>query len=236
MKLLLLSNSTMKGEEYLRYPMPMISNFLGKESLKGAFIPYAGVTISYDDYESKVKLRFSELGHQIESVHKSDSPIDAVNNADFIVVGGGNSFMLLHQLYETDLLRVIKNKVAEGIPYIGWSAGSNMACPSIKTTNDMPIVYPVSFDALSLISFQINPHYTEKTIEGHGGESRLDRLSEFIVANPEVKVACLEEGCAIEVCNEDIKYFGKKDLLILSANNNKTYIKANSLFPDGLGL
>ncbi|MFV0346707.1 MAG: dipeptidase PepE [Bacteroidales bacterium] len=229
MQLLLLSNSTMKGEEYLEYPLPMISNFLGKQALKGAFIPYAGVRLSYDEYESKVKKRFEELGHQLESVHKSASPIDTVNNADFIVVGGGNSFMLLHKLYETGLLDAIKKKVAKGAPYIGWSAGSNMACPTIKTTNDMPIIQPKSFDALGLIPFQINPHYTEKTIDGHGGESRLDRLSEFLVANPGLTVICLEEGCAIEVHDNNFKYLGKNDLLVLSTNGEKAYYKPNSL-------
>lgn len=219
----------MKGEEYLRYPMPMISNFLGKQTMKGAFIPYAGVRLSYDEYENKVKNRFEELGHQLESVHRSSSPIDTVNNADFIVVGGGNSFMLLHKLYETGLLDAIKKKVAKGAPYIGWSAGSNMACPTLKTTNDMPIIQPKSFDALDLIPFQINPHYTEETIDGHGGESRLDRLSEFLVANPDMEVICLEEGCAIEVHNNDIKYLGNKDLLVLSKDDKRKYYKPDSL-------
>jgi dipeptidase E len=194
MRLLLISNSTNAGEEYLDYPKNNIKEFLGNEKITALFIPFAGVTFSYDDYEAKVKSRFNEIGHDIVSIHHFDDKIEAIKKADAIVIGGGNTWELTRKLHELDLLFVIKDKVKKGMPFIGWSAGSNVACPTIKTTNDMPIVDPLGLDVLNLVPFQINPHYLDKNPDGHGGETREDRIMEFIELNQNMYVAGLREG------------------------------------------
>lgn len=228
MKLLLFSNSTNKGEEYFTFPIPHIQEFLGNEPLKIAFVPYAGVTISFDEYTAKVKARLEPLGYTVQGVHEDASPKVVIENADVVVVGGGNSFALLKRLYDHDLVELIKKKVKRGAPYIGWSAGSNMACPTLKTTNDMPIVKPISFGALNLVPFQINPHYTEEVLPNHGGESRLQRLEEFLVLNNTVKVAALPEGTFLKRINNELSFHGTQPMKILTANNAPEIIQPNS--------
>ena len=210
MRLLLISNSTNAGEEYLDYPKNNIKEFLGKEKTTCLFIPYAGVTFSFDEYEAKVKQRFNEIGHDIVSIHKFDNPVEAVKNAEAIVIGGGNTWHLTRMLHDNNLIEAIREKVQNGTPYIGWSAGSNVACPTIKTTNDMPIIDPKGFDVLNLVPFQINPHYLDKNPEGHGGETREDRILEFIEINPDVYVAGLREGCMFLVEDNKMKLIGNK--------------------------
>lgn len=199
MRLLLISNSTNAGEEYLRYPMPYISDFLGKKGLQCAFIPYAGVTISYENYISKVRERFESIGQKITSVHETDEPLILIEKADVIVVGGGNTFQLLKKVQEMGMIDPIKKRVLKGTPYIGWSAGANMACPTIRTTNDMPVVQPESFEALNLVPFQINPHYLDVNPDGHAGETREARIEEFIHLNRDIKVAGLREGTMLRI-------------------------------------
>ena len=210
MRLLLISNSTNAGEEYLDYPKNNIKEFLGSQKIQALFIPYAGVTFSFDQYEAKVKQRFNEIGHDIVSIHHFDNPVEAVNNAQAIVIGGGNTWHLTRLLHDNNLIEPIRNKVLNGTPYIGWSAGSNVACPTIKTTNDMPIIDPKGFDVLNLVPFQINPHYLDKNPEGHGGETREDRIMEFITVNTDVYVAGLREGCMFLVENGKMKLIGNK--------------------------
>jgi len=212
MRLLLISNSTNAGEAYLDYPKHNIHNFLGEKCVKCLFIPYAGVTVTWDDYEKKVKNRFNEVGHDIISIHHFDDPVKAVEEADCIVIGGGNTWKLLHDMHENKLIEPIRKKVLAGTPYIGWSAGSNVTCPTLMTTNDMPIIDPLGFDALNLIPFQINPHYLDKKVEGHGGESREDRILEFIEVNRNVYVAGLREGCMFVVEGNSMKIIGQRNL------------------------
>ena len=173
MKLLLLSNSTIKGEAYLGWPKQDLLDFCAGVK-KIAFVPFAAVTFSYDEYVESVQ---QALGDDFEviGVHSVQDKLELIKSADCLAVGGGNTFRLLAKMQEYDLLSTIRQRVENGVPYIGWSAGSNVACPTLMTTNDMPIVQPESFSALGLISFQINAHYTAKTIAGHGGESRQDR-------------------------------------------------------------
>lgn len=197
MKLLLLSNSTNPGQPYLEWPMGYIDRFLGDER-SILFIPYAAVSFSYDKYEEMVANAMKSAGITVRSIHHESSPKDAIASAKAIVVGGGNTFHLLRTLQELDLIEGIRLKVQSGTPYIGWSAGSNLACPTIRTTNDMPIVEPKSFNALNLIPYQINPHFTEQKIAGHGGESRLQRLLEYSAIN-EIPVVCLPENCGIRI-------------------------------------
>lgn len=194
MRLLLISNSTNPGEPYLDYPKNNIKEFLGVTPVKAIFIPYAAVTIPFDLYEKKVSERFREIGHDIVSIHRFGDPAEAVFNSAAIVVGGGNTWNLLKMLHEKKLIEIVRQKILQGTPYIGWSAGSNVACPTIRTTNDMPVVEPASFRAFNLIPFQINPHYLDANPAGHAGETREQRIEEFIEVNPDIFVAGLREG------------------------------------------
>ncbi|WP_439182241.1 dipeptidase PepE [Carboxylicivirga taeanensis] len=214
MNLLLISNSTMAGEAYLDYPKHDIARFLGKEKTTCLFIPYAGVSVSFDDYEAKVKQRFNEVGHDVVSIHHADDPVKAVEEADAIVVGGGSTWQLLRMIHDNELTEPIRKKVLSGTKYIGWSAGSNLACPTIKTTNDMPIIDPLGFDALNLIPFQINPHYLDANPEGHGGETREERILEFLQVNQTMTVAGLREGCMFTFTDGKIGYSGKLPLRV----------------------
>jgi dipeptidase E len=208
MRLLLISNSTKAGEEYLDYPKFNIRDFLGPEKVTALFIPYAGVTVTFDDYESKVRDRFREIGHDIVSVHRFADPVEAVKNAEAIVVGGGNTFRLAQLLHSNGLVGPVREAVKNGIPYIGWSAGANAACPTICTTNDMPIVNPGSFEAFRLVPFQINPHYLDINPPGHAGETREMRIKEFTEINRNVYVAGLREGTMLRISDDKIELIG----------------------------
>ncbi|MGI6338395.1 MAG: dipeptidase PepE [Bacteroidales bacterium] len=209
MRLLLISNSTNLGERYLEHPGEAIRNFLGSEPRKALFLPYAAVTFSYEEYEKKVSDRFRELGHDIISIHRFSDPVEAVRNAQAIVVGGGNTWQLLKQILSHNLTDVVREKVIEGIPYIGWSAGANVACPSIRTTNDMPVCDPGSMSAFNLIPFQINPHYIDANPAGHAGETREQRIMEFIELNPELWIIGLREGTMLRIENGRIMLSGQ---------------------------
>jgi dipeptidase E len=214
MRLLLISNSTNPGEPYLDYPKNYIREFLGQKPVKALFIPYAAVTFSFDQYESKVAERFREIGHDIVSVHRFTDPVAAISEAAAIVVGGGNTWKLLKMIRDNNLIDIVRRKVLSGTPYIGWSAGSNVACPTIKTTNDMPVIEPDSFGAFNLIPFQINPHYLDANPAGHAGETREQRIEEFIEVNPGVFVAGLREGCLLLREGENIRLTGNRNVRI----------------------
>lgn len=210
MKLLLISNSTNPGEPYLDYPKNNIRDFLGKKPVRVLFIPYAAVTFSYDLYEQKVSERFREIGHDIESIHRLSNPSEAVRNAAAIAVGGGNTWKLLKTIRDNNLIEAVREKVLGGTPYIGWSAGSNVACPTIRTTNDMPVTEPDSFESFNLVPFQINPHYLDANPEGHAGETREQRIEEFIEINPDLYVVGLREGTMLLVENGKMKLIGPR--------------------------
>lgn len=210
MKLLLISNSTMPGEAYLDYPKHEIKKFLGNKPLTALFIPYAAVTFSFDIYEQKVAERFGELGYQVRSIHRYNDPVQAVNEAEAIVVGGGNTWQLVRMMHDNRLMEAIRTKVMSGTPYVGWSAGSNVVCPTLRTTNDMPIIDPKGFDTIGLVPFQINPHYLDANPEGHGGETREQRIEEFLEINPEVYVVGLREGTMLRVEGRQIDLIGSR--------------------------
>ena len=210
MKLLLISNSTNAGEAYLDYPKVNIQEFLGKNIRKVLFLPYAGVTFSFDDYAAKVQDRFDEIGYEVDSIHKHDDPVEAVRQAETIVVGGGNTWQLTRLIHDNNLIDTIREKVLTGTPYIGWSAGSNMACPTIKTTNDMPIIDPRGLHAFNLIPFQINPHYMDANPDGHAGETREKRITEFLEVNRSMYVIGLREGTMLRVVNKNIELIGHR--------------------------
>jgi dipeptidase E len=210
MRLLLISNSTNPGEAYLDYPKHQIRAFLGDTPVDALFIPYAGVTISFDDYEKRVQERFSEVGHAVHSIHRAADPVQAIMGSEAIVVGGGNTFQLIKMIQENGLIGPVRKKVLAGTPYVGWSAGSNITCPTIRTTNDMPILEPKSFNAFNLVPFQINPHYMDKNPPGHAGETREDRIMEFLAANPGETVLGLREGCMFLVEGNSMTLIGKR--------------------------
>ena len=193
MRLLLLSNSTLAGQPYLEWATSHLHDFLGPDVRRLAFAPFAAVRFSYDEYVQRVQ---AALGDRVEVVglHREG---DVLGRADAVAVGGGNTFHLLRALYQTGLLDRIETAVRSGMPYAGWSAGSNVAGPSVRTTNDMPIVEPPSLSALCLVPFQINPHYTDAHPPGHQGETRRERIAEFVTANPGVPVVGLPEGTAL---------------------------------------
>ena len=196
--ILLLSNSTSPGRPYLAHARDWIADAVG-DARRVAFVPYAAVTFSYDDYVGRVRDALDGLGLDVVGVHTSADPAGVVASADAVFVGGGNTFHLLQECYRHGLLDAIRQRVAAGAPYVGWSAGANLAGPTVRTTNDMPIVEPPSLDALGLVPVQINPHYTDAHPPGHQGETRAQRLAEFVAANPEVPVVGLPEGTAVRI-------------------------------------
>lgn len=213
MNLLLISNSTNAGEPYLKYPIQEIAKTL-KGVTEVVFIPYAAVTFSYDEYERRVQERFNEIGIKVSSVHRALNKRNFVRHAQAIVIGGGNTFALLKKMQEEDLLDMIYRRVKAGVPYVGWSAGSNVTCPTICTTNDMPIVQPASFRAIGLVSFQINPHYLDSNPKGHAGETREQRINEYLEANRSRYVVGLREGCMLRLVDDSIELIGNRPMRI----------------------
>ena len=215
-KILLLSNSTMAGEEYLKYALPYIDKFIIKKNVKILFIPYAIVTSSYDGYEKKINNALAKIHLKVRSIHHEKNKKNAIKNCDIIMVGGGNTWELLRKMQAFDILKTVATKVNKGTTYIGWSAGANLACPTIKTTNDMPIIEVSTMNALNLLSFQINPHFLDKNPKGHGGETREDRINEFLEINKKTIVVGLREGTMLWIENEKIKLYGDKPCRIFS--------------------
>lgn len=230
MRLLLLSNSTNAGEAYLSYSKKDIKRFLGDNVLNILFIPYAAVTFSYDDYEQKVNGALEEVNIQVKSIHHYSDAYEAVIAADAIMIGGGNTWKLLKTLREQNLLDLIKEKTIKGMPYVGWSAGSNVACPTIKTTNDMPIVDPKGFEALDLVKFQINPHYLDVSPANHGGETREMRIEEFLQENQTAYVVGLREGTMLELENQNLKLIGDRNARIFKYGKEPRELNNSSDF------
>ncbi len=204
----MLSSSKVGSEDYLQHAIPMLDQHLPdiKELL---FIPFAGVSVSWDDYTTKVQNALPD--YKVKGIHQFSNAYQALENAQAILVGGGNTFNLLNQLYQQDLIDTVKSQVNKGIPYIGWSAGSNICGNSIRTTNDMPIIQPPSFDALNFVPFQLNPHYTDYQPPGHNGETRAQRIEEFCILNPEMPVIGIREGCALLLQGESLVLKGELD-------------------------
>ena len=225
MKLLLISNSTNAGEEYLKYPVENIGRHL-QGVCEIVFVPYAAVTFSYDEYERKVQKRFDEIGIRVRSVHRAADPRKAIREAEAICVGGGNTFALAKKMQEQGLMTAILRKIKEGTPYVGWSAGSNVCCPTICTTNDMPIVEPQSFQAIGAVRFQINPHYLDANPEGHAGETREQRILEYIEANPRRYVVGLREGCMLRLENGSLELIGSRPMRIFKKGIEPFEVKA----------
>jgi dipeptidase E len=204
-RLLLISNSTLYGSGYLDHAEGAISDFLG-EVKRVLFVPFA--LYDRDAYAGTARERFKAMGYGLDSIHEAPDARQAVNDAEALFIGGGNTFRLLKALYDFDLLLPIRRRVAEGMPYIGSSAGSNVACPTIKTTKDMPIVQPPSFDSLGLVSFQISPHYLDPDPHSkHMGETQEERIIQFLEENS-TPVVGLREGAILRVEESSIELKG----------------------------
>lgn len=232
--MLLISGSKYKDTGYLVHCTPWLQQFLSLyQGKKMAFVPYAGVRRTYDEYEKAVQEALAPLNMEIISVHRGAKHADIIEQADVIGIGGGNTFCLLKGLYEHNLLEPIRAKVNAGTPYYGWSAGANVAGSSMMTTNDMPITYPPSFDALNLFPHQINPHFISGKMQGHNGESREERLSEFLIINPNALVYALPEGTALHIEGDKATVLGAQgaqDVLCFSKDMQLNTFPVNSTF------
>jgi dipeptidase E len=219
-----------QGAGYLEYPQSEIKDFLGAPVKRVLFVPFASVVRTFDEYAEAVRAPFEAMGYELDSIHQFTNASEAVKNAEAIIIGGGNTFHLLRSLYESALIETIRERVLRGMPYIGWSAGSNVACPTIRTTNDMPIVEPPSLNALDLVPFQINPHYTDEHPAGHQGETRAQRIAEFIEANRGIYVVGLREGSMLRVEDSTLSLRGELQARVfISGEEAREYQPEDSL-------
>jgi len=210
MRLLLLSSSR-KGETgYLEHAKPALREFLGEKVKRLLFVPYARVVGGYDAYVEQVRQVFGDLGSEVDGIHRAENPIQAIAQAEAVAVGGGNTWHLAREVHRLMLSEPIRRKVRAGTPYIGWSAGSNLACPTFQTTNDMPVCEPLGLDALGLIPFQINPHYLHGNPPGFHGETREERIREYLELYPGVCVVGLREGTMFRIEDGSIRLLGEQ--------------------------
>ncbi|QIZ76032.1 dipeptidase PepE [Ferrimonas lipolytica] len=226
-KILLLSSSRADGTGYLAHAIEMLRELVQPDS-RWLFIPYAGVSISYDQYHQMVMDALPQLQCQIDSAHQLEDPAAVLDKYDGVLVGGGNTFHLLHELYRFNLIEAIQSQCTQGMHYIGWSAGSNVAGLSIRTTNDMPIIEPPQFTALELVPFQLNPHYIDYHPPGHHGETRQQRLEEFTKVAPLTPVIAIQEGSALLINNNRMTLQGHKPGFLFQGATQKQQIEVNA--------
>ena len=206
LRILLVSNSTLHGRGYLDHVEEEIRDLLGGTARRVLFFPYA--LHDRDGYAAKAREHFTAMGYELISAHAADDPQKAVADADAIFIGGGNTFRLLKALQDLELIEPIRQRIRNGAPYIGSSAGSNVAGPTIKTTKDMPIVQPRSFDALGLVPFQISPHFQDPDpTSKHMGETQEERILQFLEEN-ETPVLGMREGAWVRVENRSVALRG----------------------------
>lgn len=228
--IIIASTSTIHGGNFLEYLLPELQSFFSnvKQLL---FIPYARPSgISHDDYTKKVSEAFNKINISVKGIHEFENPVEALENAEGIFTGGGNTFLLVSQLYKNNVIDALEKVVKNGTPYLGTSAGSNICGLTMNTTNDMPIVYPPSFRTLGFVSFNINPHYLDP-IEGstHMGETRETRINEFHHFNPQPVVG-LREGSWLEVKGDSILLKGTLTARIFKRNEKPIEVEPNSDF------
>ena len=233
-RILLLSTSTVHGSGFLEYCTEEIADhFQGCGSV--LFVPYASPGgMSYDEYTDRVARQFAAIGLGVEGIHTRPEPALAVGEAAGLFIGGGNTFLLLRELYRQDLLRQIRRRVEEGMPYMGSSAGSNVAGLTIGTTNDMPIVHTPSFDALGLVPFNLNPHYLDPDPDStHMGETRQTRIQEFHMQNQEPVIG-LREGAWLRVAGPAMRLEGRSGARLFRHDGEPEELAAGSDLSDML--
>lgn len=225
-KVLMLSSSRQSDEPYLYHAKTMIQTHLnGIENV--LFIPFAGVSVNWDAYTAKVQEALPEI--TVTGIHQQDDTQKAVSNAQAILVGGGNTFNLLNEIYRQNLFRAIQQRVVAGMPYIGWSAGSNLCGLSIRTSNDMPIIQPQSFSTFGFINAQINPHYTDFVAPGHNGETRDQRIAEFCALYPDVSVIGIREGSALLRKDNKLVLLGEQDAVIFTGKQRDVILAGSDI-------
>jgi dipeptidase E len=228
MKIILASTSTLFGGEYLEYLREeLIQLYEGIDEI--IFVPFARPSgISHDDYTAKARSFFETINIKVKGLHEFENKIEAVNNAKGFFTGGGNTFLLVKTLHEEGLMTILKQNVENGKPYLGCSAGSNIGGQNMKTTNDMPIVYPPSFDCMGLVPFNLNPHYLDPNPElKHNGETRETRIKEFLTQN-DLRVVGLREGNWIRRIGDKISVEGSELTRIFEKDKEPYEIEAGS--------
>jgi dipeptidase E len=227
-KLIIASTSTLHGGSYLEYILPVLENHF-KDCKTILFIPYARPGgISHDEYTQKVAETFAKINKKVVGIHEFENPINAVEQAEAIFTGGGNTFLLVTQLYQNNVMAVLKKVVENGTPYLGSSAGSNITGISMQTTNDMPIIYPPSFTTLGFLPFNLNPHYLDPDLQSkHMGETRETRIKEFHAFN-DIPVLGLREGSWLEVNGETITLKGNLSARWFTADNNPVELETGT--------
>ncbi|UOK42745.1 MULTISPECIES: dipeptidase PepE [Flavobacterium] len=227
-RIIIASTSTLYEGSYLEYLLPTLkTHFNGIEKI--LFIPYARPGgISHDDYTKKVSEAFAKIDIAVNGLHEFENPIEALQQAKGIFTGGGNTFLLVTQLYKTGIIETLVNVVKNGTPYLGTSAGSNICGLTMGTTNDMPIVYPPSFNTLAFVPFNINPHYLDP-IEGstHMGETRETRINEFHNFNSQ-PVLGLREGSWLEVQDSKITLKGALPARLFKQNQEAVELETGA--------
>jgi dipeptidase E len=230
--LIIASTSTVHGSGYLEYLLDELVLFF-KDANTIVFIPYARPSgISHEDYTMKAREAFKKIHKNVMGIHEFENPIEAIQNAEAIFTGGGNTFVLLYQLYKNNLLEPLKKSVLKGTPYLGTSAGSNICGLTINTTNDMPIVYPPSFKALSFMPFNINPHYLDPIPNNkHMGETRETRIKEFHAYHTQPVIG-LREGSWLQVTETSIKLKGPLTARVFEYNKTPYEIESGTELKD----
>ncbi|WP_395048169.1 dipeptidase PepE [Flavobacterium sp.] len=227
-KVILASTSTLYNGDYLDYLLPALSkHFSNCKTL--LFIPYARPSgISHDDYTQKVSVAFAKINITVNGIHNYKNTTEAIQNAEAIFTGGGNTFLLVSQLYKNNLMTVLKNTIEAGTPYLGTSAGSNIGGMTMNTTNDMPIVLPESFETLGLIPFNLNPHFLDANKQStHMGETRETRINEFHTVS-KIPVLGLREGSWLKIYDENITLKGDLSARLFRQNEPAVELEMNT--------
>lgn len=229
---ILASTSTIHGSEYLSYLSEEIQS-LFENIDEIIFIPYARPSgVTHDEYTETVQKFFHTISIKVKGLHNFENPENAILNAQGIFTGGGNTFLLVKQLHDLNLMKTLKNKIEKGTPYLGTSAGSNIGGVNMKTTNDMPIVYPKSFETMGIIPFNLNPHYLDPDLNStHKGETRETRILEFLSQN-DLTVIGLREGNWIRAKGNTLSVEGKEDTRIFQKDKTPFEIKPGTNLND----
>jgi dipeptidase E len=222
--ILALSSSRVGNGNFLEAALPLLKEIISTSVQKLVFVPFAAADRNYAAYGQRVNEALKGIGVEVETL-TPQTAAHTIQQANLVLVGGGNTFKLLHDLYDLNLLELIREKVKNGTPYIGWSAGANLVGATICTTNDMPVIEPQSFRALGFFPFQINPHYYNISVPGFNGETRDQRLSEFVLLNPTVPVVGLPEGSALRYFNSRLTYLGGAPGSMFSAGGHQPVVR-----------